>query len=203
MLPKKFFATKEELEECYSSYGSMLKVAKHYGVSKKLVLNYMNKYRIMRNKIDPAISIGKVTELSKMGLSGAEIARRTGLTSARVYQIAKKQNLALHDDFHKGFRITDGGYKLIMMKGHHEADAVGYVREHRLVAEQMIGRPIGPDEIVHHINGDKLDNSQSNLQVMTKSEHNKLHHTGKKGRDKDIGKRKRRSEEIVCSYMKV
>lgn len=41
--------------------------------------------------------------------------------------------------------------------------------------EAHLDRKLLPTEIVHHINGDKLDNRIENLQVVTRSEHNKLH----------------------------
>lgn len=44
-----------------------------------------------------------------------------------------------------------------------------YEYEHRLVVDAE------PGEIVHHINGDKLDNRPENLQVMSQSEHVRLH----------------------------
>ncbi len=47
--------------------------------------------------------------------------------------------------------------------------------EHRIVAEQMLGRTLEPGEIVHHINHDTLDNRPENLRVMTAGEHTILH----------------------------
>lgn len=67
------------------------------------------------------------------------------------------------------------GYLQTMMKDHPEADRFGYIFVHRLVAEQKIGRLLEPDEEVHHINGIRTDNRPENLEVMSKSEHMRLH----------------------------
>ncbi len=50
---------------------------------------------------------------------------------------------------------------------------------HRTIAEILIGRPLKPKEIVHHIDGDKLNNDPENIAVFpSQSEHCKAHGFG-------------------------
>ena len=49
---------------------------------------------------------------------------------------------------------------------------------HILLMEEILGRPLKENEVVHHINGDKRDNRPENLQVLDRGKHTSLHKQG-------------------------
>jgi hypothetical protein len=75
---------------------------------------------------------------------------------------------------------TTPGYCYLKFPGHPRADRGGYVKRADLVMEVQLGRVLRPDEIVHHKNGVKGDDSPENLEVMTKSTHDLLHGSHRK-----------------------
>lgn len=50
--------------------------------------------------------------------------------------------------------------------------------------EQHLGRELTEDEVIHHKNGNKTDNRIENLEIMTLSEHSKLHYSSRKRNEK-------------------
>ena len=74
----------------------------------------------------------------------------------------------------KGGKRIRQGYWWIRLPWHPKANN-GYVREHRVLMELKIKRFLKDDEVVHHINHDKLDNRLENLHLCSQSEHKEIH----------------------------
>lgn len=122
----------------------------------------------------------EVKRLYESGLTQGQVAKRLGTSSGRVYQALKVLGVPPRPQryYHGGSKnyFWRGGvkieqkknrpsYRMIWMPDHPDSDAHGYVREHRLVMEKKLGRRLKKREVVHHKNGDTLDNRPRNLQL--------------------------------------
>ena len=72
-------------------------------------------------------------------------------------------------------------------EGHQRKHMAGYIQEkrdgqwhmqHRLVMEQVLGRPLLPTERVHHKNGIRNDNRPENLELWVPTAHRTEHPQG-------------------------
>lgn len=73
----------------------------------------------------------------------------------------------------KGYTLSKSGsrnkiYREITINGKRR-------KEHRVIMEKHIGRKLLKTEIIHHINGNGLDNSIENLQIVTTKQHILIH----------------------------
>lgn len=94
----------------------------------------------------------------------AGVPRRRGGDASVGTQAAEK-----NPNWKNGTTIRKDGYVL-------ERRGVKQLAQHRIVAEQMLGRPLLPGECVHHKNGDRSDNRPENLEVLpSHSDHMRLH----------------------------
>ncbi len=123
------------------------------------------------------------------GLSIEETAKRLGSTRKIVatnlqrYGIPRRNRASLptrNGSWKGGYSIDKDGYILVRRPEHPNADKGGYVRAHRLVMQNKLGRPLAPDEVVDHKDGDTSNNDPSNLRLFaTNGEHLQATRTGR------------------------
>lgn len=93
------------------------------------------------------------------------IADKYGICIMRVNKFAQSIGVKYKP---KDEYISTQGYKM-------QGKSKSRKAEHRRIMEEYLGRELTSNEVVHHINGDKLDNRIENLQVMTRAEHIEVH----------------------------
>ena len=116
------------------------------------------------------------------GLSSFKIAKLIGCHPATLYTYMRRNGIKLRPQrqsipageknhrWNGGVCNADGYIKIRMGPGRHN-----YKFEHVLVAEKALGRGLRKGEIVHHIDGNRANNENSNLLICTQSYHAWLH----------------------------
>lgn len=74
---------------------------------------------------------------------------------------------------------SGNGYNYLHMRGDPRADKRGRVYEHIVVAERALGKRLPKDAVVHHVNGNKLDNRPENLVICESQAYHRLLHERK------------------------
>lgn len=72
---------------------------------------------------------------------------------------------------------TINGYKEVLKPNHHLARSNGYVYEHQLVAEEILGRELKDGEVVHHKDFNMSNNNPNNLLIFESCNGHALFHS--------------------------
>lgn len=107
--------------------------------------------------------------------------RKRGDVRGEPVKFIRGHSLKLEEGQHgcrwKGGRyVCSLGYVMVRAPGHHREGGSGYVMEHILVAERILGRPIPEKHPVHHVDENRANNEPTNLVICeSKAYHNLLH----------------------------
>lgn len=179
---------REEILRLYAIPTPTSEIARAVGASEQQVLRAIHQAGLDRHRMKPGACQQHDALLRQMALAGlslSEMARRIGTTRHRVAEYLTRYNIPRtpfvqvgeSNPSWKGGRMMETkpgrtSYWLIYRPDHPFANRHGYVREHRLVMEQMLGRYLTRKEVVDHIDRDGLNNDPSNLRLFpTNAEH--------------------------------
>lgn len=96
--------------------------------------------------------------------------------SCRSKGQSKLRGMENHHNWKGGRYKTSDGYRVIKCRDHPFSDSQGYVKEHRLVVEEKMGRYLTKEEVVHHIDFNRSNNNIVNLMLFpTSKAHMKFH----------------------------
>jgi hypothetical protein len=98
------------------------------------------------------------------------------LTSKRSAELLRRKSGSDSYAWKGGRTIGCGGYIKVYKPDHPRADSKGYIFEHILVAERLLGEYIPEGYVVHHLNGIRNDNREENLWIFPSQSAHMAHH---------------------------
>jgi transposase len=168
-----------QMFELWKQGNTQRQIAKQFGLSVATVGKYLRahpSWKDPRKKLTPS-RVAVIMEMYKDGSSVACIARSIHAGRRHVLRVLKQAGVSIRPDawYTKGERnsawvngrVVRKGYVYVHCPQHPFATKSGYVLEHRLVMENVLGRHLKRKEVVHHINGNRQDNRRENLKLFS------------------------------------
>lgn len=142
---------------------SIPQVSKELGVSQSTIRARLKEHGLLRTRAD-AIRLAAQQDR----LSSARRGKKRVFTDEWKRNISRSLRTSKAATT-KGVSKKPSGY-IEVTTGEHKGRGL-----HVVLMEQALGRPIKDDEVIHHIDRNRSNNELNNLQIMTRSEHTRLH----------------------------
>ena len=209
-MPEKFLCnlTKEELEQLYLEENrTLVDMCEIIGVKSPITMS-----KILREKGVTTNKNAIRSNATKKGMTDEEfkdylifeykdnsirqIAHKLNVTQVAIRKYFKKYNIPFKekkDTYLRGAKAPNwnggrhmhNGYIEIYAPKHPHKNKRNCIYEHQKVMEDYLGRYLEKGEVVHHKDLCKTNNNIENLQLLTMSEHSKLHAKLRKERNDD------------------
>lgn len=160
--------TEEALRDMYADrLMSRESIADHFGCTVSNINRLLTKFKIYRGRAAVVSSwnkgLTKETHPSIKRFSEREITPET----RRKISESRRDFVGENSPSWKG-DLLSGRYRYLVRDGRKRL-------HHRLIAEDILGRPLDSEEHIHHVDHNGLNNDPSNLVMMSNSDHLRLH----------------------------
>lgn len=149
--------------DSYQSGMSIPEVSRETGIALSTIRFMLKRHGVLRSRQE-AIQLA-----AKQGKLGVGLRGKHRTFSDAHKDAIRRAAIERGERTATGTSVKPNGYVEIT-RGDHKGRG-----EHRVIAEMMLGRELMMDEVVHHMDHNRCNNNPSNLEVMTRSEHVRLH----------------------------
>ena len=157
------------VKQMVASGHSNKEIAKKLNRTKSSLDNVLTRLGLTRKKGTNQYSFNPE---SKNGMCGKH---HTEETKRKIAESREKYIMSRHPGWKGGKRENQNGY-IVIRAPEHPRSVNGYIFEHILIMEAMLGRYLTKEEVVHHINEDKKDNRPENLMLFKNDNDHKKYH---------------------------
>ena len=181
--PRKFTDEVEmEIGNRYGQGETCVTLSREYDVTPATIMSIVRRAGVSvrpRTGIRKDVGDERLLELWNAGDSVFQIHKQTGVNQGTIRRRLEAAGVQVESRHAKGERIPgfrnyringSGGYVLRNVPADSPFASMrngkGYVPEHRLVVAERLGRPLRKDEHVHHIDGNRQNNTDENLQLV-------------------------------------